>query len=36
MLVRIQLSIWWESEGRRKSVEFESYRRIMMRPEHAL
>jgi general secretion pathway protein I len=33
MLVRIQLSIWWESEGRRKSVEFESYRRIMTRPE---
>jgi general secretion pathway protein I len=31
MLARIQLEIWWESEGRRKSVEFEGYRRMAIR-----
>jgi hypothetical protein len=31
MLARIQLEIWWISEGRRKSVEFEGYRRMWMR-----
>ena len=31
MLVRIQLAIWWQSEGRRKSVEFEGYRRVLSR-----
>ena len=31
MLVRIQLQIWWQSEGRRKSVDFESYRRMLIR-----
>jgi general secretion pathway protein I len=31
MLVRIQLSIWWQSEGRRKSVDFEGYRRMIFR-----
>lgn len=36
MLVRVQLTIWWESEGRRKTVEFESYRRVLMRPEYGL
>jgi type II secretory pathway pseudopilin PulG len=34
MLVRIQLTVWWESEGRRKTVEFETYRRMLIRPEH--
>ena len=33
MLVRIQLDIWWESEGRRKSAAFEGYRRMLIRPE---
>lgn len=36
MLVRVQLTIWWESEGRRKTVDFESYRRVLMRPEYGL
>jgi general secretion pathway protein I len=36
MLVRIQLSVWWHSEGRRKTVEFETYRRMLIRPEHGL
>jgi general secretion pathway protein I len=31
MLVRIQLDIWWQSEGRRKSVGFEGYRRMLIR-----
>ena len=31
MLVRIELHIWWKSEGRRKSVEFEGYRRMLSR-----
>jgi general secretion pathway protein I len=31
MLARIQLEIWWVSEGRRKSVEFEGYRRMWIR-----
>jgi general secretion pathway protein I len=31
MLVRIQLEIWWESEGRHRSVEFEGYRRMLSR-----
>jgi type II secretion system protein I len=33
MLVRVELTIWWDSEGRRKTVEFESYRRVQLRPE---
>jgi general secretion pathway protein I len=31
MLARIQLQIWWVSEGRRKSVDFEGYRRMWIR-----
>ncbi len=31
MLVRIQLQIWWNSEGRRKTVDFEGYRRSVIR-----
>ena len=31
MLVRIQLKVWWQSEGRRKSVDFETYKRMLIR-----
>ncbi len=34
MLVRIQLDVWWRSQGRRKSVSLESFRRMIIRPEH--
>lgn len=30
-LVRIDLKIWWESGGERKSVDFEGYRRVRIR-----
>jgi hypothetical protein len=36
MLVRVHLNIWWQSEGRRKSVEFEGFRRMIIRPEHGM
>ena len=31
MLVRIQLQIWWDSEGRHKTVDFAGYRRTVIR-----
>ena len=30
-LVRIDLKIWWESGGERRSVDFEGYRRVRIR-----
>ena len=36
MLARIGLEIWWQSDGRRKSVEFESYRRLRIRPDQQI
>ena len=30
-LVRVDLKIWWESGGERKSVDFEGYRRVRVR-----
>ncbi len=30
-LVRIDLKIWWESGGERKSIDFEGYRRVRIR-----
>lgn len=32
MLARIHLTIWWNSENRRKTVDAEGYRRIRIRP----
>jgi hypothetical protein len=36
MLARIQLTIWWNSEGRRKTIVVDGYRRIRIRPEDDL
>ena len=36
MLVRIRLSVWWDSDGRRKRLKLESFRRMIIRPEHGL
>ena len=36
MLVRIKLSVWWDSDGRRKRLRLESFRRMIIRPEHGL
>lgn len=34
MLVRVALTVWWEAEGRRKSIELEGYRKMTVLPEH--
>ena len=36
MLVQIKLSVWWDSDGRRKRLQLESFRRMIIRPEHGL
>ena len=36
MLVHIRLSVWWDSDGRRKRLRLESFRRMIIRPEHGL
>jgi len=36
MLARIHLTIWWNSEGRRKTIVVDGYRRIRIRPEDDL
>ncbi len=36
MLVRIRLTVWWDSDGRRKRLKLESFRRMIIRPEHGL
>jgi general secretion pathway protein I len=34
MLARIQLTVWWVSNGQRRSIDLESYRAMAVRPEH--
>lgn len=34
MLTRIQLTVWWVSNGQRRSIDLESYRTMAIRPEH--
>jgi hypothetical protein len=34
MLARIQLNVWWVSNGQRRSIDLESYRTMAIRPEH--
>ena len=36
MLVRIKLGVWWDSDGRRKRLQLESFRRMIIHPEHGL
>ena len=36
MLVQIRLTVWWDSDGRRKRLKLESFRRMTIRPEHGL
>ena len=36
MLVRVGLELWWQSEGRRKSIDLEGYRRMIILPEHGI
>lgn len=36
MLVRIGLNVWWNSDGRTKRLKLESFRRMIIRPEHGL
>jgi hypothetical protein len=34
MLARVVLSVWWVSNGQRRSIDLESYRTMAVRPEH--
>jgi hypothetical protein len=36
ILAQIHLEIWWRSEGRRRTVAFDSYRRLVRPPERPI
>ena len=36
MVARIRLTVWWRSEGRRKTQTFNGFRRVRITPDHVL
>ncbi len=34
MIARVNLTVWWNSEGRRKTAVFDGFRRLRIGPEH--
>ena len=34
MIARVNLTVWWNAEGRRKTAVFDGFRRLRIGPEH--